>query len=140
MCLRCGRHMPRLHCTRPQLRLHRPMTLKRPLGWRPAHRSVSTISCRPVASNCTEVRVALKRWQMLLSTRRASEGLSMPWRFKAVSLPVAGCGAPVRSLFPFQEQTLASQPLDFLNHLLAIVSRLFHAEKGIQRGQSCGPS
>lgn len=85
-------------------------------------------------------RVALKRWQMLLSTRRASEGLSMPWRFKAVSLPAAGCGAPVRSLFPFQEQTLASQPLDFLNHLLAIVSRLFHAEKGIQRGQSCGPS
>jgi hypothetical protein len=84
-------------------------------------------------------RVALKRWQMLY----LRGGRARACRWPGVSAPshirVSVVALPLRSLFSLQEQTLASPPLNFLIHSLAIVSRLFHAEKGIQRVQSGGP-
>jgi hypothetical protein len=84
-------------------------------------------------------RVALKRWRMLLSTRRASEGLSMPWRFIAVSRPAVGCGATSQILvFPSgtNARLAASKlPQPLAGHRLPLVSR---GERDTT-GQSCGP-
>lgn len=74
-----------------------------------------------------------------LSARRRARACRWPGVSAPSHIRASVVALPTTSLISLQEQTLASPPSTLPIHSLAIVSRLFHAEKGIQRVQSCGP-
>lgn len=127
----CGR----VQCSPP----HLGMTLKRLLD---GARRIAVYPRSPAGPSRRIARkssVALTRWQMLY----LRGGRARACRWPGVSAPShirpSVVALPTTSLISLQEQTLASPPSNLLIHSLAIVSRLFHAEKAIQRVQSCGP-